>query len=290
MAGDSHIREQALREVIRNYPIRVRCRILNYRPEAEPAPTVVATPYTALETIDSYPDQAEWWQENAYEFAVNFPGNQMFHLDADKYDVYVDPPLQYARECYPVANAEYRRESARIPDGWTEDEVIDQAVDPNSIQMRIIRSKQRIDSFKECDHTKNPMWARQEDVWFGGLRQKLDQQMFDIWSAPHRYIARFHHKATTFVAEQFRHPMSDGTESVWRDRIEHPFQRQFGSSAVINYPRFMATMGVDPGYIVGVILNLREFFRSLDYDDGQARVEHYRTYEVIDYQTNVPEV
>jgi hypothetical protein len=84
--------------------------------------------------------------------------------------------------------------------------------------------------------------------------------------------------------------MSDGTESVWRDRIEHPFQRQFGSSAVINYPRFMSTLGVDPGYIVGVILNLRDFFRSLDYDDGQARVEYYRTYEVIDYETDVPEI
>jgi len=290
MAGDSHIREQALREVVRNYPFRIRCKILKYQPHQEGGPSVLACSYTALQAVDSYPNEDEFWEENVYEFVPHFPEGVVFDLDPDKYDVYVDPPMGYSKHCFPVANAIWREQSTMVPYGYTPDEVIDRAVDPDSVQMRIIRSKQRIESYKECNPGEEPMWARQHDVWFGAIRHSMDQQMFDIWSAPNRYIARFHHKAITFLNEQFKNPMSDGIETVWRDKIEHPFQRQFGSSAVVNYPRFMSTLGVDPGYIIGVILELRRFFRSLDREESGVTVENYKSYEVIDYMDDVPEV
>jgi hypothetical protein len=290
MGAQDQIRQQAGREVWRNYPLRLRCKILAYNPMAEPTPTCVVVTYPSLQTIDQHNSFQDWMRDNSFELPVNFPGHMVFHVDPETYDAFVDPPIEYARECFPVPTTEVRARQSRVPDGWTEEEVIDRNIDPNSIQMRIVRSRQRIESYRACSAAESPMVARQYEIWNGQIRQKLDQQMVDIWSAPHRYLARFHHQAATFVSEQLKLPFCDGVQVVWRDRIEHPFQRIFGSSAVINYPRFLHTLGIDPGYIIGAYENIRAFFKSLDYDDGSVRVEKFKTYEVIDYRNEVPEV
>ena len=289
MGAQDHIREQALRETWRNSPFRVRCRVLKYDALGEPSPTCVVLPYTAMESRDSFSNEEEWLAENSYELPVNFPGGIIFDIDPGLYDVFVDAPLKYSRDCYPVPTTEHRSKAAHVPKGYTYDEVIDRAVDPNSIQMRIIRSRQRINSFQACEFSQNPMVAKANEVWYGNIRQALDQGMVDIWSEPHKYIARFHHQAINFLTEQVKMPLCDGVQISWRDTVEHPFQRHFGSSTVINYPRFLRTLGVDPGFIIGVIANLRKYFHSLDFDDTKQRIEKYKTYEVISFRDDIPE-
>ena len=291
MGANDHIREQASREVWRNSPFRVRCKIMSYDAFAEPSPTCVVVPYVAFDSVSSFDSEAEWMQENMYELPVNFPGTQKFHVDPEQYDAFIDSPIEYARDCYPVPTTQNRRDTSRVQNGWTQEEVIDQSIDPNSIQMRIIRSRQKIESFKKCedDGSQDPMVSRKNEIWFGNIRQKLDDGLTDVWTAPNRFVARLQHKTTTYVTERLNYPVNDGTQVTWRDRIEHPFQRDFGSSSVVNYPRFLTTLSVDPGYIIGVVQNLRDFFKSLDYDNGRQKVETFKTYDVVDFREDLPE-
>jgi hypothetical protein len=250
---------------------------------------VVAVPYVAERGAAkrSFATEAEFLREYASEFWVVFPEGTRFHVDPQKYDVYVDWPYTHAREAYPVAISPVREEQARVPKGWTQQEAGARGVDPRSIKLRILKAQGKISSFREC-RGGAPNYPRPEEYWYGPIRHKLDDAYVDLWSTPFEQIAKFKREVSDFMAETVRFPITDGTLLYWKDRREHPFQKVLGSSTVINYKRFVYSLA-DPGYIVGVYKALKEYFLALDSQNGGPTYTTITHHEVFDFNEDLPE-
>jgi len=283
-------------EVNQRQPHRIPCKILKYSAEGQYGPTAIVIPYARIGSSDQEPrlTQADFESQYAHEIWVRFPQGVVFHVDPEKYDLWVSSDYEWAREGFPVLKGPLRELAAQVPAGWTRQELAEfdrkNVNDPEqlfagAIKRRAFEARNQLNS-RSCN-LKEPLFPTNQDIWMGPLRQKVDSLVAEIWDKPKRMSARFNRSFSTLLTEKIDFPLTDGVRIQWRDRVEHPFQKNIGSTAVTPYQRFIFSL-VDPSQIVGVAKAVIDFLKTED-SRVSTKFTSVNEYEFIDNNQFLPE-
>jgi hypothetical protein len=280
-------------EVNQRQPHRIPCKILKFFPDGQYGPTAFVIPYARIGSSDQEPalSQADFENQYVHEVYVRFPRGILFHVDPEKYDMWVDSDFEWAREGFPVLKGILRGQAAQVSAGWTRQEIAEydktnlMPFGEKDIKRRAFNARNQLGS-RSCN-LREPRFPTNNDIWMGPLRQKVDSLVAEIWDKPKRMSARFNRSFSTLLTEKVDFPLTDGVRIQWRDRVEHPFQKNIGSTAVTPYQRFIFSL-VDPSQIVGVAKAVIDFLKTQD-SRVSTRFTSVDEYEFIDNNQFLPE-